>query len=197
MTRFRFLAILLCALVACPFLNSQSNQDKNKEKHAAPVNQPQQQSDQHNRRPQKPADKGKSLAPQKQIERSPEQTHDQQRTQNRAWQERRANHWEYERRTWRQRGGYTAYVIPEDYFRSHYGLSNQFRIYSLPFIYEGGNPRFQYGGLWFTMLDPCPEFWGGRWYETDDMYLDFSEDGYYLFNRSFPGKPGIAVSVSS
>jgi hypothetical protein len=47
------------------------------------------------------------------------------------------------------------------------------------------------------MLDPCPEFWGGRWYETDDMYLDFSEDGYYLFNRSFPGKPGIAVSVSS
>ena len=41
-----------------------------------------------------------------------------------------------------------------------------------------------------------PENWGGRWYETDDVYLAYQGDGYYLFNRRYPGPLGIAVSVS-
>ena len=130
------------------------------------------------------------------MERSQDQEHDQQRMQERAWQERRANHWEYEHRNWQQRGGYTGYRVPDDYFRDHYGDGHAFKIYGLPFLYEGGNPRFQYGGYWFTMMDPFPESWGGRWYETDDVYLAYQGDGYYLFNRSHPGPLGIAVSVS-
>ncbi len=130
------------------------------------------------------------------MDRSPDQERDQKRTQHRAWQERRANHWEYEHRTWKQRGGYKGARIPDDYFREHYGNGHAFRVYSLPFVYEGGNPRFQYGGYWFTMLDPCPENWGGRWYEDDDVYVTYKEDGYYLFNHRHPGLNGIAVSVS-
>ena len=207
MTRFRIAAsvsILTLALGACAFGYSQDNQDKNKDKdkqdkHAAP-SQPQRQGDQHGQQqsahPQNPGNNGGHPGQQKQMERSQDQEHDQQRMQERAWQERRANHWEYEHRNWQQRGGYNGYRVPDDYFRDHYGDGHAFRIYSLPFLYEGGNPRFQYGGYWFTMMDPFPESWGGRWYETDDVYLTYQGDGYYLFNRSHPGPIGIAVSVS-
>ena len=206
MTRHRIVAsvsILFLALGVCVFGYAQDNQDKNKgkpqnqDKHAETANKPKSPASQHapqSPRQQKPGDG--HLAQQKQMERSPEQAHDQQRTQDRAWQERRANHWEYEHRNWQQRGGYSGYRVPDDYFHDHYGDGHAFRIYSLPFMYVGGNPRFQYGGYWFTMLDPCPENWGGRWYETDDVYVAYRGDGYYLFNRSYPGPLGIALSVS-
>jgi hypothetical protein len=208
MTRFRIVAsvsILSLTLAACVFAYGQGGQDKNKDKpqnkdkHASPGNQPQPQANQHGQqssRQQKPGNNGQHSGQQKQMERSQEQERDQQRTQVRAWQERRANHWQYERRSWEQRGGYNGYRLPEDYFQDHYGDGHAFRIYSLPFVYEGGNPRFQYGGYWFTMLDPFPENWSGRWYENDDVYVAFKDDGYYLFNRNNPGPHGIAVSVS-
>jgi hypothetical protein len=208
MTRFRIVAsvsALFLTLGACAFLNAQDDQDKNKDKrqnqvkHASPGNPPKGQTDQHgpqSPRQQNPGDAARHVGQQKQTERSPEQAHDQQRTQERAWQERRANHWEYEHRSWQQRGGYNGYRVSDDYFRDHYGNGHVFRIYGLPFVYEAGNPRFQYDGYWFTMLDPYPESWGGRWYETDDVYVAYRGDGYYLFNRSFPGPNGIALSVS-
>ncbi len=59
----------------------------------------------------------------------------------------------------------------------------------------GGYPRFQYGGLWFSMVDPWPEYWSRSWYETDDVYVDYVNDGYYMYNRSHPGV-GIAINVS-
>jgi hypothetical protein len=185
MTRFRIVpsvSILFLTLGACAFGYAQDNQDKKKDK--------QQNQDKHT------SAGNPHAGQQKQMERTQEQEHNQQRTQERAWQERRANHWEYERRSWQQRGGYNGYRVPDDYFRDHYGDGHAFRIYSLPFLYEGGNARFQYGGYWFTMLDPCPENWGGRWYETDDVYVAYQGDGYYVFNRSYPGPHGIAVSVS-
>ena len=56
--------------------------------------------------------------------------------------------------------------------------------------------EFQYGGYWFSFLDPYPEFWGSTWYETDDVYVDYYNDGYYLYNRRYPARPGIAISIS-
>jgi hypothetical protein len=37
--------------------------------------------------------------------------------------------------------------------------------------------------------------WAPTWYETDDVYLDYNGDGYYLYDRTYPGI-GIAVTVS-
>jgi hypothetical protein len=144
-----------------------------------------------------PGNKSKSnhYGQQKQMQRSQQEERDQQARQARAWQERRANHWEYEHRNWRQRGGYQGYRIPADYFSSHYGLSHSFRVYNLPFMYEGVNPRFQFEGHWFTMMDPYPEYWSGTWHQTDDVYVDYSGDGYYLFNPRYPGRPGIAINI--
>ena len=58
----------------------------------------------------------------------------------------------------------------------------------------GGYPSFQFGGFWFSILDPWPEYWSATWYNSDDLYVDYSGDGYYLYNRRYPGDR-IAVEV--
>ena len=50
----------------------------------------------------------------------------------------------------------------------------------------GGFPRFQYGGLWFSVLDPWPEYWSDDWYNSDDVYIEYADGGYYLYNRMHP-----------
>lgn len=131
-----------------------------------------------------------------QMQRTEQQQRAQQDQQRNVWSQHRAHQWDNEHRTWQQRGGYNGRRIPEVYYRSHYGPRRWFRIYSLPFMYVGGFPRFQYGGYWFSMMDPYPEYWGPYWYETDDCFIVWVDGGYYLFNRRYPGRPGIAVIVS-
>lgn len=111
------------------------------------------------------------------------------------WQERRARDWRSEHRNWEQRGGYTGYRIPENRYRGHFGPRRIFRLRSYPLIVFGGYPRFQYGGFWFSVLDPWPEYWSENWYDSDDVYIDYSGDGYYLYNRRHP-LDRIAISVS-
>jgi hypothetical protein len=107
----------------------------------------------------------------------------------------RAGSWNNEHQTWAQRGGYNGYRIPDARFRLYFGRDHFFRIYGLPLVFVGGQPRFQYDGYWVTIVDPWPESWGPNWYETDDVYLDNTGDGYYLYDRNYPGFP-IAVTVS-
>jgi len=107
----------------------------------------------------------------------------------------RASSWSTDHRTWQQRGGYSGYRVPDDRFRLYFGSNHFFRISRLPMLYVGGYPRFQYDGYWVTFVDPWPETWPPLWYETDDVYLDYTGDGYYLYDRNYPGI-GIAVTIS-
>jgi hypothetical protein len=107
----------------------------------------------------------------------------------------RAGSWKDEHQNWTQRGGYNGFRIPENRFRLYFGHDHFFRIYDLPLVFVGGMPRFQYDGYWVTIVDPWPESWGPDWYETDDVYLDNTGDGYYLYDRNYPAFP-IAVTVS-
>jgi hypothetical protein len=107
----------------------------------------------------------------------------------------RASSWNTQHRTWQQRGGYNGYRVPDDRFRLYFGNSHLFRISRLPMVFVGGYPRFQYDGYWVTFVDPWPEMWAPTWYEADDVYLDYTDDGYYLYNRIYPGI-GVAVTIS-
>jgi hypothetical protein len=107
----------------------------------------------------------------------------------------RASSWNNEHRTWQQRGGYNGYRVPEDRFRLYFGSRHFFRINALPMLFVGGYPRFQYDGYWVTFIDPWPETWPPNWYETDDVYIDYTGDGYYVYDRMHPGI-GIAVTIS-
>jgi hypothetical protein len=125
----------------------------------------------------------------------PQRTQEQQRVQQSAWQEHRSQHWDSDHRSWQQRGGYNGYRIPDEHFRGYFGQDHGFRIYGLPFLVVGGYPRFQYSGYWFSMVDPWPESWASDWYDTDDVYVAYVDNGYYLFNRRYPSV-GIAISIS-
>lgn len=107
----------------------------------------------------------------------------------------RATSWGTEHRTWGQRGGYNGYRVPEARFRGYFGHDHFFRISGLPMVFVGGSPRFQYDGYWVTFIDPWPEDWSPLWYESDDVYIDYTDDGYYLYNRRYPGV-GIAVNIA-
>src|SRR5664280_2607872 len=122
---------------------------------------------------------------------TPEQRHVQQTT----WQPHRAQHWESEHRTWQQRGGYHGYRIPEERYAQYFGPGHSFAIYTVPVVVYGGYPRFKYGGFWFNVVDPWPEYWAADWYDTDDVYILYTDDGYYLVNQRYPGVM-LAVNVA-
>ena len=111
------------------------------------------------------------------------------------WQQHRARDWRSEHRNWQQRGGYSGYHIPERHFRSHFGPEYLFRIDSYPVMLVGGRLHFQNGGFGFSVMDPWPEYWADNWYENDDVFVDYSEDGYYLYNRRYP-EDRIAITVN-
>jgi hypothetical protein len=163
----------------------QQRQDQNKQtqQHA----QQQQRQDQNKQTQQH--------AQQQQSNQRPQRTEEQQRVEQSAWQQHRSGRWESDHRTWQQRGGYNGYRIPDDRFRGYFGEGHGFRIYGLPFLVVGGFPRFQYNGYWFSMIDPYPESWASDWYDTDDVYVAYVDNGYYLYDRRYPGV-GIAINIS-
>jgi hypothetical protein len=124
---------------------------------------------------------------------SPQGQRIQTSEQRGVWQQHRATNWDSQHRTWQQRGGYRGYRIPDDRYRSYFGPSHRFRLYGLPLVMVGGYPRFQYQGYWFSLLDPWPPCWTDTWYQTDDVYVDYYSDGYYLYD---PRCPGYRVAVA-
>ena len=134
---------------------------------------------------------------QQRAQQQPSQrTQAQQRTEQTTWQNHRAGNWQSDHRNWQQRGGYNGYRIPDSGYNVYFGQRNAFRIYGLPFMVFDGYPRFQYNGYWITLLDPWPGYWSNDWYDTDDVYVVYQGDGYYLYDDRYPGI-GIAVSISS
>lgn len=114
--------------------------------------------------------------------------------QQAAWQQHRTQNWQSEHRTWAQRGGYHGYRVPDARFRTYFGEGHRFRIYGLPFETVSGYPRFQYHGYWVQMLDPWPYNWASDWYDTDPVYIQWMDGGYYLIDPRYPDYP-LAVEI--
>jgi hypothetical protein len=158
----------------------QQNQQKQQQQHAQQRNQPKQQQ-QHT---------------QKQgVQQAARYTPQQRQEQQVAWQGHRSQNWQSDHRSWQQRGGYHGYRIPENRYNGYFGPNYSFVIYSQPYMVVGGFPRFQYNGFWFSLVDPWPDYWGNNWYENDNVYIVYENEGYYMYNNRYPGV-GIAISVS-
>jgi len=110
-----------------------------------------------------------------------------------AWDGHRAQRWGTEHRTWRARGGYHGYWIPDHRYRVVFGPSHRFRVDRCPLVIVSGYPRFYYGGYWVTFIDPWPEYWEDNWFARDDCYVIYDDDGYYLTNVRHPG---VRIAVS-
>ncbi len=133
---------------------------------------------------------------QQQAKQQPVQhTQEQQHAQQAAWQGHQSQNWQSDHRTWQQRGGYHGYRIPDNRYNGYFGPNYAFVIYNQPYSVVGGFPRFQYSGFWFTLVDPWPSSWANNWYQTDDVYVVYADNGYYMYDQRYPGV-GIAISVS-
>lgn len=76
----------------------------------------------------------------------------------------------------------------EHHWQRHFGNQNHFywghsRWYGPRFCQ---NSRFYWGGAWFVIIDPVP-YWG-----DDDVYIDWVDDGYWLYS---PYHPGVRIQV--
>ena len=192
--RFASTAVLLLLLGITAPICAQQQKGRDKQDRQQPQEQGKQQP--RAEQPQQDRNKQQPRAQQQQkVNRPSQQSRRLQRGEERAaWQQHRARSWQAEHKTWQQRGGYNGYRIPENNFRGHFGQNHGFRIYSLPLMSWGGFLRFQYNGFWFSVVDPWPEYWPDNWDENDDVYIDYSGDGYYMYNRRYP-RDRIAISV--
>jgi hypothetical protein len=71
--------------------------------------------------------------------------------------------------------------IPDDRFRSNFGRGHNFHMGNPVLV--GGYSRFQYCGYWFGFVQP----WPAGWYYTDDVYIDYVDGGYYMYDPYYPG----------
>jgi len=175
----------------------QQQQDRAKGQQQKAQQQQQDQTKQQQQRAQQQRqEQGKQQQQRAQQQQQALNKQQQQRAQQQqgAWQERRATNWQAEHQTWQQRGGYNGDRIPEDRYRGNFGPDHSFRIYTNPVVVAGGYPGFQYGGFYFSIVDPWPQYWSNNWYENDDVYIDYSRDGYYLYNRRYP-RDRVAIRV--
>jgi hypothetical protein len=66
-------------------------------------------------------------------------------------------------------------------FGERFGRAHFFNI-GTP-VFFGGFPGFYFGGFGFAFVDPWPLAWA----YTDGVYVDYVDDGYYLYNPTYPG----------
>ncbi len=116
--------------------------------------------------------------------------------QQRDWERHRVNNWQAEHQTWRERGGYRGYRIPQERYQAYFGPPHVFRIYEYPVTFYQGYPRFQYGNYWVQVVDPWPNYWASDWFYNDPVYVTYLDDGYYLVDTRYPDYP-LAVEIFS
>jgi hypothetical protein len=78
--------------------------------------------------------------------------------------------------------------IPDARFQASFGRGHEFHMGNPVMV--GGYSRFQYGGFWFGFVQP----WPVGWYYTDDVYIDYVDGGYYIYDPYYPGAR-FAISV--
>jgi len=69
--------------------------------------------------------------------------------------------------------------IPDEKFRTQFGHEHHFNARS---VIVRGQPRFQYGGYTFEIIDA----WPAEWVDTDDYYIEYIDGNYYLIDLLHP-----------
>jgi hypothetical protein len=85
----------------------------------------------------------------------------------------------------RMRGGYEHGRISDDHYAAHFGSRHSFHVNRGDYDHR----RFWYGGYRFGFIDPWPIGWG----YSDDVYVEYDDGGYYMYNRF---QPGVRISIN-
>ena len=86
-------------------------------------------------------------------------------------------------RGFERRDRWDGHRFNNDYYNDHFGVGHRFywhhcRWYG-PRFFVGS--RFYYGGFWFVIVDPVPDYWG-----DDYVYIEDIDGVYYLVNPLYP-----------
>jgi DNA mismatch repair ATPase MutL len=149
------------------------------------ANQGQMNQQQHEQARPGNQEKQEQKAEKQQEQRQEKQNQEKQNEdqQKHAREQMRDDHQSQMSRTQEEHGrptGRNAH-IPEDRFRSNFGRSHTFAV-RRPVVVQG-QPGFVYGGYSFVFVDP----WPADWAYTDDCYVDYIDDEYFLFDARHPG----------
>jgi flagellar biosynthesis GTPase FlhF len=71
--------------------------------------------------------------------------------------------------------------IPEQDFHSHFGREHRFHPGRMQV--NAGRPQFRYSGYMFELVEVWPTDWA---YDSDDYYIDYFGDEYWLCSFSHP-----------
>jgi hypothetical protein len=97
--------------------------------------------------------------------------------QGTAWQDHaRAQH---SPPTGGRSGFYQGSRISNHHYAGRFGREHSFHVNRRDYDHR----RFRYGGYAFSFVDPWPMGWG----YSDDVYVEYTDDGYYMYNRFHPG----------
>jgi hypothetical protein len=86
-----------------------------------------------------------------------------------------------------QARGQRGQRIPDEKFRASFGREHRFHVRREEII-NRPQPVIIYGGYNFQLVDA----WPAEWSYDDDVYVDYVDDGYYLFD---PIHPGFRIAV--
>jgi hypothetical protein len=125
---------------------------------------------------------------QKDNKQAQEQQKRQQKDEQRAQKEDKNNPQARAMQDAHRGGGQAGARIPDDKFRAHFGREHHFRV-SRPTVVSG-QPRFEYSGYSFVIVDS----WPAGWDYADDCYIDYVDGEYLLFDLMHPGM-SIVVTV--
>jgi hypothetical protein len=75
--------------------------------------------------------------------------------------------------------------IPDPKFKASFGRQHSFKVNQViqRTTVVPGQTQFVYSGYTFVILDP----WPAEWLFTDDCYIDYVDDDYFLFDAFHPG----------
>jgi hypothetical protein len=69
--------------------------------------------------------------------------------------------------------------ISDEHYAASFGSEHSFHVNRGDY----DSRRFAYGGYSFAFIDPWPIDWG----YSDDVYVVYADDGYYMYDRVHPG----------
>ena len=174
--------IVLCLLLAAvTYARPQQQEEPNKPHEAAPAQQ------QHPEAKPEGPERKESAKP----EKSEKEAQQEKRSEKEQQTEKGAG-----AKSEREQNGMSAHArpagksahIPDEKFRSSFGRQHSFSVGKPTVI--NNQPAFQYGGYTFEIIDAWPTDWA----YTDDVYIDYVDGDYFLYDLLHPGMR-IAVFV--
>ena len=185
MKRMRIIyTVIVCLLFAAlAYARPQQEEPKSHEKATAPSQQ------EPEARPEGP-ERQESAKPEKSDkEAAPDRRAEQQSEKDKAKETSPASKSEREPATSREQNSASAHArpagksahIPDEKFRSSFGREHKFSIGKPTMV--NNQPAFQYSGYTFEVID----VWPVEWAYTDDVYVDYIDGDYFLFDLLHPG----------